>query len=199
MPETQMLEPEQLQSTLPQELFTVVPQAPLHVGSWQQSLFTHVEPDAQLNVCEPQEFVTVPQYVGLGLVGSAQQMPGSVVPAVEHAKPAPHVVAEQSREPQELLTVVLHCAPSPPHVGSAQQVPGVFGSGCEHSEPEGQPQVRVPPQPSSTVPHAVPHGLRAQHVPVFPAVFSEQTESPLQGQFSTPPQPSGSDPPHLPA
>jgi len=93
MPETHLLVPEQLQSTLPHELFTVVPQAPLHVGSWQQSLFTHVEPDAQLNVCEPQEFVTVPQYVGVGFVGSAHQVPGSVVPAVEHAKPEPHDVA----------------------------------------------------------------------------------------------------------
>ena len=50
MPETQMLVPEHEQSTSPQELLTVVPQAPLHVGSWQQALLTHVDPDGQLNV-----------------------------------------------------------------------------------------------------------------------------------------------------
>ena len=51
------------------------------------------------------------------------------MPAVEQAKPVPHEVAEQSRDPHELLTVVLHAAPLPPHVGSAQHAPGVFGSG----------------------------------------------------------------------
>lgn len=199
MPETHLLVPEHEQSTLPQALLTVVPQAPLHVGSWQQALLTHVDPAGQLNVWEPQEFVTVPQYVELGCVGSAQHVPGSVVPAVEHAKPAPHEFAEQLLEPQELLTIVLHGAPSPPHVGSAQHVPGVLVSGCWHCEPEGQPQVRVPPQPSSTTPQAEPHALRAQHVPVLPAAFSEQTESPVQGQLRVPPQPSGNVPPHFPA
>jgi hypothetical protein len=60
-PDTHFAEPEQLQSTVPQELLTLVPHWLLHVGRVQQWLSTQVVPPPQLNVREPQEFVTVPQ------------------------------------------------------------------------------------------------------------------------------------------
>jgi hypothetical protein len=101
-----------------------------------------------VKVRAPQEFVTVPQKSVLGLSGRAQQVPGPALPVVLHAKPPPHDVDEQAREPHEFVTVVLHAAPLPPQVGNAQQVPGLVLSGWSHCWPEAQLQVRVPPQPS---------------------------------------------------
>jgi hypothetical protein len=133
--------PEQAQVTLPQALASVVSHCEPHFGSSQHCSFTQVDPAAQANVRAPQALVSVPQYVGFGRAGSAQQVPGPPLPVVVHPKPLPHEVAEQVRAPQELLTCVLHAAPSPPHAGNVQQVPGMVLSGWLHCDPDAQPQV----------------------------------------------------------
>lgn len=118
-----------MQSTLPHVLVTVVPHWVPHLGRSQQSPFTHCAPDAHVYALDPQVLVAVPQNVGVGRGGRAQHVPAPAAPVVVHPKPLPQEVAEHVFEPQVLVTVVLHAAPSPPQVGSTQHVPGVLGSG----------------------------------------------------------------------
>ena len=60
-PPTHLLVPLHAHMTSPQAFDMVVSQAVPHVGSAQHALLMQVEPAAQLNVCEPQALLTVPQ------------------------------------------------------------------------------------------------------------------------------------------
>jgi hypothetical protein len=199
MPEVQMLPLAHEQSTVLQALDTCWSHLPSHLGASQQAPLLQIWPLPQVKVREPQALVATPQNVGSGRVGSEQHVPGSALPEVEHWRPVPHEVEEQVRVPQELLTVVLHAAPSlPPQVGSAQQVPAAGGLGWLHELPEAQPHVCVPPQPSETVPQPAPQGVLMQQEPALPTAVSEHLPFAGHEQSRVPPQPFGRSLPHWP-
>jgi hypothetical protein len=77
------------QLTEPQALLTVVPHAPLHVGSAQQVLLpaSHACPAAHLQARLPQSLLTVVLHAPLQL-GSEQQLPGDVPSFELHRLPA---------------------------------------------------------------------------------------------------------------
>jgi hypothetical protein len=180
-----------LHVTLPQELVTVVPHFPSHFGSSQQAPSLHAWPLPQLKVRSPQEFVTLPQKVGLGLAGKSQHFLSL------QARPPPHEFAAQKRVPQLFVTLSSQVAPVPPQVGSVQQVPVLSPLGMLHCLPLPQGHGRFPPQLSLTVPHSVPQLVRlAQHSAGSPGVVAWHDSFVPQEQSSTPPQPSGSAVPH---
>jgi hypothetical protein len=136
-----------VQLTEPQALLTVVPHAPLHVGSAQQVLLAASQacPAGQLPQTRlPQALLTVVLHAPLQL-GSAQQ----VLVEVSHTLLAPQDLAEHVVVPQSLLRVTLHC---PSHFGRSQQVPVTAPASSLQLCPE-QPHLSVPPQPSGSVPH----------------------------------------------
>ena len=139
--------PVHLQSTEPQALVTVLPQALLHFGRSQQLPAVHALPAPQsaLQALLPQVLLSVtPHWVPH--VGSAQQ----VSAAVSHSLPLPQDAVPHVREPHVFVSVTLHW---PLQTGKSQHVPATapvaFLQVCA-------PQVlheSVPPQPSSKVPH----------------------------------------------
>jgi hypothetical protein len=124
------------QTTLPQAFVSVLPHCPAQFGKSQQALSMHTDAAPQPNRRVPQELVTSPQKSALGRDGKLQHLPGPSLPELEHVSPLPQELAEQFREPQALLRVVLHGAPSPPHVGSSQQLPGAPLAGCSQRNPD---------------------------------------------------------------
>ena len=137
-----------LQSTEPQVLVTVLPQALLHVGRAQQVLPAPLQalplPQSVPHTFEPQALVSVVLHWPLH-TGSAQQ----VLLATSHDLPLPQEVVEQVREPQALVSVVLQ---APLQTGKSQHMPETAPVAFLHDWLP-QPQESVPPQPSSNVPH----------------------------------------------
>ena len=137
-----------MQSTEPQVLVTVFPQALPQVGSVQHVLLGPVQdlplPQSVPQTFEPQALVSVTPHAPLH-TGRAQH----VLVAVSHDLPLPQEVGEQVREPQELLNVTLHC---PLHAGRSQHTPATAPAAFLHVWLP-QPQESVPPQPSSNAPH----------------------------------------------
>jgi hypothetical protein len=98
--------PEHPQVTLPQALVNVMPHCEPHLGSSQHCSFMQVDPAAHANVREPQALLTVPQYVGLGLAGNAQQVPA--FPGCDSEQTEPAAQAHLSEPPQPSASEVPH-------------------------------------------------------------------------------------------